>query len=500
MPAFFPKLSRPQKALLLLAALLFLSFAIGVSLTRRPWCDEAWFASAGFNLAAHGKLATSIITPAVDDPKTIGLSQRTYWVMPLHLLLQAAVYKAFGFNLFTLRSISVIWGLGSLVSWFVIVRVLTRSSEMAALTAVLLGTDYVFILRSADGRMDMMASSLAYAGLAAYLVLRNRSLPLAILVSHSLVVLSGLTHPNGGLLGLADLIFISLLCDRRAIKSRHVAIAFIPYVAGSLGWSLYIAQDPGLFLIQFGSNASHRLSGFLAPLDALRREVAQRYLAAFGHQPGTSAFGNLKILPLIGYLVGLGGTLASPELRKRTGVRALLAITGIHLVYLTLLDSVKHPAYLVYAMPVFCAVLAVRVGRLWTDRRFPSTLVAAAVGFMILLQLALVGNLIRRNLYRNSYLVAAEFLKKHAGPPARIVGEPEFGFDLGFDGLLQDDRRLGFYSHELADFVVIGEDYPKTFAIFQKERPEIGRYVKETLSSKYRPVFQNDLYTIFARR
>src|SRR5581483_11492897 len=128
------------------------------------------------------KLATSIITPAVDDPKTLGLARHTYWVMPLHLLLQAAVYKVFGFSLFTLRGISIVWALGALVSWFFIVRVLTRNSGTAALAAALLGTDYVFILRAADGRMDMMSASLAYAGLAAYLLLRNRSLSLAILV------------------------------------------------------------------------------------------------------------------------------------------------------------------------------------------------------------------------------------------------------------------------------------------------------------------------------
>ena len=71
------------------------------------------------------------------------------------------------------------------------------------MTVALLGTDFVFIMRAAAGRMDMMSAALGYAALAAYLVLGNRSLNLAVFSAHSLVVLSGLTHPNGGLLSFA---------------------------------------------------------------------------------------------------------------------------------------------------------------------------------------------------------------------------------------------------------------------------------------------------------
>ena len=174
-----------------------------MALRRAPWCDEAWFACAGFNLAAHGKLITPVIAPAPDDPKTLGLGLHTYWVMPLHLLFQAGWYKLFGFSLFALRSVSILWGLVALWSWFWIMRALTGETPIAVLTVALLGTDFVFIMRAAAGRMDMMSAALGYAALAAYLVLGNRSLNLAVFSAHSLVVLSGLTHPNRGLLSFA---------------------------------------------------------------------------------------------------------------------------------------------------------------------------------------------------------------------------------------------------------------------------------------------------------
>src|ERR1039457_6304496 len=106
-------------------AAVFLAAAIAVALRRAPWCDEAWFACAGFNLAAHGKLITPVIAPAPDDPKTLGLGLHTYWVIPLHLLFQAGWYKLFGFSLFALRSVSILWGLVALWSWLWIMRALT---------------------------------------------------------------------------------------------------------------------------------------------------------------------------------------------------------------------------------------------------------------------------------------------------------------------------------------------------------------------------------------
>jgi hypothetical protein len=107
-------LSLRQKLALLLAAAVFLAAGLAVALTRIPWCDEAWFACAGYHLAAHGRLVTPVIEAAPNDPKTIGQAQHTYWVMPLDLLFQAGCYKLFGFSLLTVRAGSILWGLVAL--------------------------------------------------------------------------------------------------------------------------------------------------------------------------------------------------------------------------------------------------------------------------------------------------------------------------------------------------------------------------------------------------
>ena len=490
-------LTRQQTFLLLAAAVAFLAACVSVALTRPPWCDEAWFGSAGFNLATHGKLITPIIVPAPDDPKTIGLGQHTYWVMPLHLVFQAGWYKVFGFSLFTLRSVSIVWGVVALWAWFLIMRALTGDVPVAILTVWLLATDFVFIMQGADGRMDMMAAALGYSAIAAYLVLRQRSLNLAVFCAHSLVVLSGLTHPNGGLLSLAGVVFLMLYYDRQSLGWRHVMLAAVPYFVGLAGWSLYLAEDPKLFLTQFRGNASGRLNDILRPWIEVRNEIVERYLAAFGFQPGAPAMAKIKVLLLISYVAGFVGTLSVAALRRMRGIRALLILAAINWVYLTL-QSVKHPAYLVYSIPFFAAFLAIWILWCWRQPALPSAVVALALAAFITLQLAAVANVVVHNKYRRTYLPTAVFLKAHAGPQDLVVGEPEMGFALGFDSDLLDDSRLGYYSHVNPSFIVVGENYRGAFERFQRESPETYQYITTLLQTKFRPVFQNDAYTIFA--
>jgi 4-amino-4-deoxy-L-arabinose transferase-like glycosyltransferase len=484
--------------LLLAIAALFLAATVSVALTRIPWCDEAWIASPGFNLAVHGKLITPVLAFAPDDPKTFGLNQHTYWIMPLHLVLQAGWYKLFGFSLLAMRSISMLWGLAALWSWFLIMRALTEDVDIAILTVGLLATDFVFIMRAADGRMDMMSAALGYGALASYLVLRKRNLNLAMICAHSLVVLSGLTHPNGGVLSLCGVLFLMFYYDRHSIRWRQLVLATVPYLVGLVGWGLYISEDPKLFLVQFGSNASGRLSNIQTPWLVLRNEI-NRYLLAFGFQAGAPPIAKIKVLLLLGYLAGVVGTLSVSALRRRPGIRVLLILAAIHVLFLTS-QSVKHPVYLIYTVPFFSALLAVWIFWCWSNPALPSKAVALAVAAFIALQLAAVASVVVRDKYHRSYLPAVAFLKAHAGPADLVVGEPELAFALGFDSAFLDDCRLGYYSHVDPRFIVMGDNYRGLIEKFGHDSPEIARYITTRLQSEYRPVFENDTYTIFARR
>ncbi|HET8824773.1 MAG TPA: hypothetical protein VFM77_06570, partial [Terriglobales bacterium] len=70
----------------------YLVLAISMDHTYLPWCDEAWFATPGLNLAHDGSFGTSALdeTAAWKMRNLRGVHRITYWIMPLHSVAVAA--------------------------------------------------------------------------------------------------------------------------------------------------------------------------------------------------------------------------------------------------------------------------------------------------------------------------------------------------------------------------------------------------------------------------
>src|SRR3954447_24600703 len=149
-------------AILTVSVLLSGAFA----LTKRPWCDEAWFASPAYNLLNRGSMGTSILDPHgfAYAPDLKAIDRFTFWVMPAYFVTQAAWYKIVGFGLFSMRSLSIAWSIIALLSWFAIMRWITGNRNLALLAVLLLGTEQQFIRTAGFGRMDMMCFALAGCG------------------------------------------------------------------------------------------------------------------------------------------------------------------------------------------------------------------------------------------------------------------------------------------------------------------------------------------------
>src|SRR3954470_20180497 len=130
---------------LVLAAILTISVLLSgaFALTKRPWCDEAWFASPAYNLINLGSMGTSILDPHgfTYAPDLKAIDRFTFWVMPAYFVAQAAWYKIVGFGLFSMRSLSIAWSVVALLSWFVIMRWITGNRNLALLAVLLLGTE-----------------------------------------------------------------------------------------------------------------------------------------------------------------------------------------------------------------------------------------------------------------------------------------------------------------------------------------------------------------------
>lgn len=486
---------------------LYLLLTSGTAITKRPWSDEGWFASPAYNLINHGHMGTSILESVEPRGQQKGIDKYTYWIMPLDIPAQAAWYKVVGFGLFQMRMLSAAWGLLAILSWWVIVYTLSGNRNVALLTASIIALDYAFITGASFGRMDMMCAALSFAAFGSYLTLREKHFTAAIVVSHTFVVASGLTHPYG-LLGLAGLIFLTLYFDRKRIGLRHVGLALIPYVIGAVGWGLYILQSPSLFVSQFvgnataGSNNVGRLDGLLSPLSAIQREITLRYLVAFGlggHSAGSPSLTSLKIFILLTYLVGIIGAVFTRSIRNHRGFRALLYLTGIYFLILTLVDGQKLSWYLVHMIPLFAALLAVFLNWLWNNTRLPRWSIVAPIVFFFLLQAG--GQLlkIRQNSYHKSYLPAVNFLRSNADPSSLIMGSTELAFGLGFNANLVDDIRLGYYTGKRPDFIVVDEIYEDAFKGVGTQDVIVYQHVLDTLAKEYHPVYDHAYYKIYAR-
>ena len=444
----------------------YLALSVATALTQLPGTDEGFFANPAFNLLTKGKFATTVLE-TFGTPFE-GMQSHTYWIMPLQPLTLSFWYRVFGFGLFSTRSLSIVWGLVALLSWFIIVRSLFKRTSLALLVTALLSVDYIFIVCASFGRMDIMSASLGFAGFATYLWLRERSLMWAILISQSLIVMSGLTHPMG-LLPFFGLLCLSLYFDRRHIGLKHVAIALVPYVVGGAAWGSYILQDPQSFYSQFFANAvmgsdqntGSRFVGLFSPLTGLRLELAQRYVNNFGLGPRDTSATRIKILFLLLYVLGVLGSLLVREIRRTAHYKILLGMTLIYFIGLTLIDSQKNYYYLVHIVPFYLTMCALFISWCWARPNLFGKIAALALSAIGLVEIAGLAYRIKRNNYRNSFQPTVAVLKQNATAQSLILAGPGVALGLGFpDNVLQDPlfgynskKNLRLHNHRPRNFL-----------------------------------------------
>jgi len=484
---------------------MFLALSVGTALTAIPGTDEGWFANPAFNLRTKGSFGTTVMETFATPFK--GIEQRTYWIMPLQPLALSVWYRVFGFSVFSSRSLSILWGLVALASWFIIVRSLFKRTSLGLLVLALLSVDYIFIVCASSGRMDMMSASLGFAAFASYLWLRERSLMWAIFVSQSLIVLSVLTHPMG-VLPFFGLICLSLYFDRKRIGLKNVVIALTPYLIGGGAWGLYILQDPSSFVSQFSANATmgsdentgSRLVGLFSPFTGFRLELTRRYIANFGVGRRDTSFTHMKLLFLALYVCGVLGSLLVREIRRMANYKLLLGMTLIYFLGLTLIDSQKNYYYLVHVVPFYLTMCALFMAWCWRRPGLFSKTLALALSAIGVVEMAGLAYRIKRNNYRNSYEVAANVLKQHASPQSSIAANPGVAFALGFPENVFHDPLLGYNSKRRFDYIIIDPETAYGIDWSKERKPEWYDYTQRLLTEEYHEIYDHGSYTIYARK
>lgn len=486
-------------------AMVWLALAVGLSLKRAPWSNEAWAAIPARNLAMHGYMGTSVLEFRGTWLK--GLDRHTYWQMPMHFLAQAAWYKVFGFSLFRQRLLSVLFAIVLLVSWSRIVLRLTENSAAAFAVCVLTGFEGNFLNGAANGRMDMMCAALGSSAIAVWLELRMRKPRLALFVSHGLAAAAVFTHPCGALFA-AVLLFISLAMNRWRLRPGDVLISALPYVIGAALWGAYIAQAPSDFYSQFFGNASGfageylgraRFHGLTSPWLAIRSEIQLRYLRPFGIDSLHTQLGAANAAWLSIMAAAAAGTMFIPDLRARRGVQVLFASGLLIFLLMTMLEGMKFRHYLVYSLPFLVALAATSVGWLWTRYKKARLALLAGVLMLILPQVRFARGTIVLNPLQKSLVPTGSYLRANTETRASIIGPAELGYEMGFESGLKDDVRLGYYSGLRPEFIVTSGWYRLWFDAAAARDPHLHAYIAGLLSREYRPVFSRGEYQVYQR-
>ncbi len=484
------------------AVLLFLILTIGSSLTHRPQIDEGMFASPALNLANRGHFGTTVLE--TEDSPLTRIEQRTYWVMPLFLLNVSASFKAFGMSVFTMRLVSVFWGIVLLAAWYSIVLKLSDNRNVAFLCLFLLAGNYTVLDTASSGRMDIMSAALGFAALAVYLVGRGRNLSAAVLLSHCLVAASGLTHPNG-ILAFLGLLFLIVYFDFRRITLKLIILACLPYLVGGAAFGWWIWQDPTAFREQFVDNAlmSGRMKSASSPLMGIVREFTEKYPHAHGLgaiSGGHSGPVYLKSLILVGYIVGLLGVIFTKSLRRNRNYFALLILTAIYFLAMALIDGQKQTPYLIHVVPFYCALLAIWLEWIWRNRFVPRSLVGFAVGFLIAVSVGGMALRIKQNTYENFYQPAVEFLRRNTPAEETIMAGSDFGFGLGFPDNLVDDGRFAINTGKRPKFIVYDSGVESSWRESKEFFPAFYEYLPRLLREEYALAYENAAYKIYVRR
>jgi hypothetical protein len=483
----------------LVALILGVYFVLGLAtmFTRAPWQDEAWFGSPAYNLAYRGFLGTTILDPASSTWKSVdltGIDRHTYWVMPLSLLVNAADFRLFGFGSIQMRMPSLLFGAVFLLAWGTILRRLGAPPGVTLVAMLLMAVDYHFQMQAADGRMDAMTAGLGYAGIAAYLVLRERSFLKAVAVSQALAAAAFFTHPNGALPALL-LAITTVYLDRKRLRPAVIPVAALPYLAIGGAWALYIAQAPSDFKAQFLGNASDRGPTISTPIEAIKLEITHRYMDNFGLADWSSFTGRLNLIPLIILLAGAVLCFCIPAIRRDRGYRLVLIWTAVSFIYLTWFEGLKTHFYLIYLTPLYSVLCAIAVHWAWTSRARWRLAAATALALLILLQTGRTVASVARNRRRTAFNPVVHYLRQHFSPATFMMGDGSLMFGLGPEWNVLDDFRLGYNSGKRPEVIVIDEAWEDRIRMLEDPHPEIWAHVQRVLSD-FREVYNRNGYRV----
>lgn len=230
-------LSEPRKDFISL----FLIICTTILLTRTlmviplPWPDEPIMYESAANLFSKGVAATSLYHESYPE-----LTDHSITYPPLYFLVLGSWIQLFGDSFIILRLSSVAIGICALISFYYLLRTITKSAGYALLATFILSINYDFIRSSHLLRMEILLLASLLLGL--YLYSRSQTLKSKIF---SLIPLS--LSPLIHLVGVTGLILgaISVVFDKYKLKTKINLVFFLcgMFVIATGIWLVAVRDD-----------------------------------------------------------------------------------------------------------------------------------------------------------------------------------------------------------------------------------------------------------------
>jgi hypothetical protein len=241
--------------LIIVTPLLFTSAFLYLS-SPSVWPDEAIYVDTAKELLNSGTIRTNIVNGAI-----YGLEKLAAWYPPIFFYLLAAWIKFFGSAIETVRLLPLSLGIISLITFYFLLKTITKNSIVAIGGTLLLSIDAFFGLAARIARMDMLTYLLNLIAIAFFLTLRKKSTKW-LLVPGTFAAISTVTHP----FGLIPVVVVSLsilienivlyknskikLVEVIVITSKKLFYFTVPVIISVSLWLISLRGNLELFIIQ----------------------------------------------------------------------------------------------------------------------------------------------------------------------------------------------------------------------------------------------------------
>ena len=473
--------------IIIIPIIIFLILGTSLVFTNRPITDESWHASTAVNLLREGVMRNTNFISWGD----IGPSMYS----PLFLFNEALVIKIFGISLFTIRFLSLFWGLMGLIAIIFLLKKIINNKIVLFLSLLLVSTDMFFLKSSSTARMDIMSASLTLIAITLYLYLREKKFTLAVFLSNLFICLSGLSHFNG-ILGLIALIFLIIYLDRKKINLKIILIAIIPYFIGGIFYGIYIFKNYDFFVNQFNNAVKPNITT-INLLKLIHDEFIYRYLYAYGLSPEQSSiFSIIKLPVIIFYFICL---IIFPIFVKEKDKKIFWWILLFYFIVFTLEPIYKTESYICWITPFFIISASLIFDKFNVKRALKIIFIFCFIAILIISVSRTVYS-INRNDYQNKYISDLKQFNEKYYNGGKIYGPGEITFYYGFnDNIIQDDYTLGFYTGILPEYIATSSDYEETFENFKTVNVEIYNHIKDTMGRKYIKIFEGNYFTFYKK-